>query len=150
MTWPEVQNDLTDVSSSTTISLTPASALLKWSMSVKEWNAGQPEMNLIAVSARLQVIASFWKNKINFEKNGTGNATAMSSASYSYIDYIANNSIRSDFAIRKTIIFTMPPILKPARRRDGDVTAPELPRTLTTPVPNQQKAKGTSSGGRVL
>ena len=59
---------------------------------------------------------------------------AMSSASYSYIDYIANISISSDFAIRKTTIFTMPPILKLARRRDGDVTAPELPRTLTTPV----------------
>ena len=29
----------------------------------------------------------------------------------------------------------MPPILKHARRRDGDVTAPELPRTLTTPGP---------------
>ena len=58
----------------------------------------------------------------------------MSSASYSYIDYIANISISSDFAIRKTTIFTMPPILKPTRRRDGDVTAPELPRTLTTPV----------------
>ena len=57
----------------------------------------------------------------------------MSSASYSYIDYIANVSISSDFAIRKTTIFTMPPVLKPARRRDGDVTAPELPRTLTTP-----------------
>ena len=57
----------------------------------------------------------------------------MSSASYSYIDYIANISISSDFAIRKTTIFTMPPMLKPARRRDGDVTAPELPRTLTTP-----------------
>ena len=34
----------------------------------RQWNAGQPEMNLIAVSARLQVLASFWKNKINFEK----------------------------------------------------------------------------------
>ena len=34
----------------------------------RQWNAGQPEMNLIAVSARLQVIASFWKNKINFDK----------------------------------------------------------------------------------
>ena len=30
----------------------------------------------------------------------------------------------------------MPPILKPARRRNGDVTAPELPRTLTTPAIN--------------
>ena len=58
----------------------------------------------------------------------------MSSALYSYIDYIANISISSDFAIRKTTISTMPPILKPARRRDGDVTAPELPRTLTTPA----------------
>ena len=57
----------------------------------------------------------------------------MSSESYSYIDYFANISISSDFAIRKTTIFTMPPILKGARRRDGDVTAPELPRTLTTP-----------------
>ena len=34
----------------------------------RQWNAGQPEMNLIAVSARLQVIASFWKHKINFDK----------------------------------------------------------------------------------
>ena len=34
----------------------------------RQWNAGEPEMNLIAVSARLQVIASFWKNKINFDK----------------------------------------------------------------------------------
>ena len=34
----------------------------------RQWNAGQPEMNLIAVSARLQAIASFWKNKINFDK----------------------------------------------------------------------------------
>ena len=34
----------------------------------RQWNAGQTEMNLIAVSARLQVIASFWKNKINFDK----------------------------------------------------------------------------------
>ena len=34
----------------------------------RQWNAGQPEMNLIAVSARLLVIASFWKNKINFNK----------------------------------------------------------------------------------
>ena len=32
----------------------------------------------------------------------------------------------------------MPPILKPARRRDGDVTAPELPRTLTTPDQKNQ------------
>ena len=34
----------------------------------RQWNAGQPEMNLIAVGARLQVIASFWKNKTNFDK----------------------------------------------------------------------------------
>ena len=34
----------------------------------RQWNADPPEMNLIAVSARLQVIPSFWKNKINFDK----------------------------------------------------------------------------------
>ena len=34
----------------------------------RQWNTCQPEMNLIAVSARLQVIASFWKNTINFDK----------------------------------------------------------------------------------
>ena len=32
----------------------------------QHWNAGQPEMSRIAVSAMLQVIASFWKNKIIF------------------------------------------------------------------------------------
>ena len=53
----------------------------------------------------------------------------MSSASYSYIGFIANISISSDFATRKTTIFPMPPMLS-----DGDVTAPELPRTLTTPA----------------
>ena len=70
----------------------------------------------------------------------------MSSASYSYINNIANISISSDFVIRKTTIFTMPPILKPARRRDGDVTAPELPRTLTTPANNHE---GSFVGGRI-
>ena len=34
----------------------------------RQWKDGQPEMNLIAVSARLQVIAPFWKNQINFDK----------------------------------------------------------------------------------
>ena len=62
--------------------------------------------------------------------------------SYSYIDYITNISISFNFAIRKATIFTMPHILKPARRRDGDVTAPELPRTLTTPEMHHPAAEG--------
>ena len=37
----------------------------------------------------------------------------------------------------------MPPILKPARRRDGDVTAPELPRTLTTPGSQHSDVAGS-------
>ena len=38
----------------------------------------------------------------------------------------------------------MPPILKPARRRNGDVTAPELPRTLTTPGSVLQDSRQSS------
>ena len=69
MTWPEVQ--MTWQSSH---QVQPSLLHLHWHYSNdqcqlrRQWNAGQPEMNLIAVSSRLQVIASFWKNKINFDK----------------------------------------------------------------------------------
>ena len=135
MTWPEVQNDLTDVSSSITISLAPALALLKWSMSGRQWNAGQPEMNLIAVSARLQVIASFWKNKINFDKM----APEMQPQCLQYRIRISIISPIFQLALisrseKRPFSRCLPaPILKPIRRRDGDVTAPELPRSLTIP-----------------
>ena len=100
----------------------------------RQWNAGQSEMNLIAVSARLQVIASFGKNKINLDKM----APEMQRQYPQHRIRISIISPIFQFALisrsEKTTIFTMPPILKLARRRDGDVTAPELARTLTTPA----------------
>ena len=69
--WPDLRSKMTW---QTSHQVQPSLLHLHWHYSNdqcqlrRQWNAGQPNMNLIAVSARLQVIASFWKNKINFDK----------------------------------------------------------------------------------